>query len=220
MNWLQHVQRWDGCKRCPLGEQRDRMCFGRSEWPLGTDHPVLHLPCDVLFVGEAPGTSEDTAGLPFVGPAGRLMDQIIERALPEGATHTLTNLVACFPRHAKERGDNEPERGEVLECRPRLVEFINLAQPRLIVRVGQMVGQHLDFNRSVPMVDIVHPAFILARLPAAQKGMAVNKCVVQVRRACDVLQCPRTQWIDWETDNAEARRERRQARQQQRDIPF
>lgn len=216
--WLQHIERWDGCKRCPLGDQRFKMCFGRSEWPPGTDFPNLHLPCDVLFVGEAPGANEDTAGLPFVGPAGRLLDQIIEQSLPQEVTYAMTNLVACFPRHAKERGDNEPERGEVLECRPRLVEFINLAQPRLIVQVGEMVYQYLNFNRSVPTVHIVHPAFILARLSPAAKPGAINKCVVQIRKACrDVLQSPRTPWQAWEIDSAEAQTERRQARQRRAD---
>ncbi len=198
--WLQHVQRWDGCKRCPLGDQRDQMCLARSEYPAGASAPDLHLPCDVLFVGEAPGANEDVAGLPFVGPAGELLDQIIARSIPQGATHAMTNLVACYPRHAKQRGDNEPERDEVFACRERLIEFINLAQPRLIVRVGvHLVVPYLNFNRSVPFVDIVHPAFILARLPAAQKGMEVNKCIVQVRRAArDVLQSPRPKWNKWE----------------------
>lgn len=220
-NWLQHVERWSGCQRCALGQQRDLICLARSEFVPGQVAPNLHLPCDVLFVGEAPGMNEDAGGLPFVGPAGNLLDQIIERSIPQGATYAMTNLVACFPRHAKVRGDNEPEPAEVFACRERLVEFINMAQPRLIVRVGSMVEQYLNFNRSVHMVDIVHPAFILARLPAAQKSMAVNKCVVQVHRACGVLQSPRIEWKKWELKDAESKESLRSIYGlHQSDVPF
>lgn len=184
--WLQHVEDWKDCQRCPLGTQRDRICLARGV-----------LPCDVLFVGEAPGASEDTAGLPFVGPAGMLLDEIIARGVPKGVTHALTNLVACFPREAKSIGDNEPERGEILECRPRLVQFVNLAQPRVIVRVGKLAVRYLGFDLSVPFADIDHPAYML-RLPlAAQKG-AVQRAMVHIRNTCeDVLDTSRAEWKPW-----------------------
>jgi len=131
MTWEEHVDKWKDCQRCPLAQQRGNICLAR-----GT------LPAAVLFVGEAPGSSEDTLGLPFVGPAGQLLDQIIERALPTGTSYALTNLVACYPREAKSRGDNEPERGEILECRPRLIEFVNIARPKLIVLVGNLTDHY------------------------------------------------------------------------------
>jgi uracil-DNA glycosylase family 4 len=206
------------------------MCFARSEWPLGALTPVLHLPCDVLFVGEAPGPNEDTDGRPFVGPAGALLDKIIERSIPEGVTYAMTNLVCCFPRHAKERGDNEPERGEVLECRPRLYELINLAQPRLIVQVGSLVEQHLKSKHGVPTVHITHPAFILSKMVPAKKSHEVNRSIVAVKSALRrMLQSPKPQWKDWEVENAEtearekSRRVRdayRQSLRGQDDIPF
>jgi uracil-DNA glycosylase len=56
------------------------------------------LPCDVLFVGEAPGVSEDVLGRPFVGPAGKLLDTIVERALDGQYDCAMTNLVACIPK--------------------------------------------------------------------------------------------------------------------------
>ena len=172
--------------------QRDRICLARGE-----------VPCDMLFVGEAPGMSEDAIGLPFVGPAGQLLDQIIERSLPSGTTHTMTNLVACFPRDAKTQGINEPERGEVLECRQRLIEFVNIAQPQLIVRVGKMAVQYLGFDLSVPVVDIDHPAYIL-RMPLVQRQMAVQRCVVHLRNTCeDVLQSPKPEWKEWGNNHAE-----------------
>lgn len=203
-DWLQHVEKWQSCQRCPLAQQRGNICLAR-----GT------LPCDVLFCGEAPGMSEDALGQPFMGPAGHLMDQIIRRALEthSNVTYVLTNLVACFPREAKQRGDNEPERGEIYECRPRLIEFVNIARPRLIVTVGDLAGQYSQFDSSIPFLSIVHPAYILARLPTAQKGMAANKCAVQIRTAVErMLESPVTEWKPWGEKYAQVTPTREQLR--------
>lgn len=211
--WLDHVEAWKNCQRCPLAAQRGNICLARGA-----------LPCDVLFVGEAPGSSEDVLGRPFVGPAGQLMDQIIARALSPEITYALTNLVACYPREAKMRGDNEPERGEILECRPRLIEFANLAQPKLVVCAGNLAAQYVKPINTMPQVDIIHPAFILARLPAAQKHMAVQKCIVQIHNALeDVLQSPKP-FAPWgEKDAATKRQELRELYRRatdESDIPF
>ena len=208
MNWLDHVEKWKDCQRCPLGQQRSNICLAR-----GT------VPCDVLFIGEAPGVSEDTFGLPFVGPAGQLLDQIILRTIPSPdlsiwdrlgmhlstpwwvvldtakeqglvimetvwITHALTNLVACFPRNAKTIGENEPEYDEILECQPRLIEFVNLAQPKLIVCVGKLAANYVDHGDTVTCVDIDHPAYIL-RMSIAQRQMATQKCIVVLRNAVE-----------------------------------
>lgn len=198
-SWPEHVAKWENCQRCPLGMQRGNMCLARGD-----------LPADVLFVGEAPGMSEDVAGLPFVGPAGRLLDEIIARSVPKGVYYALTNLVACFPREAKERGDNEPEYAEILECRPRLYEFINLVQPRLIVCVGRLATDYVDHGRGVPCVDIVHPAHILARMPAAQKGFATQRCIVQIKNAIEdyVINATPTEFQEWSTSDAQGKSKR------------
>lgn len=210
--WLKHVEDWRDCQRCPLAQQRDRICLAR-----GT------VPCDVLFVGEAPGMNEDVHGLPFWGPAGVRLDEIIDRAFEPWrgtVTYAFTNLVACFPREAKERGDNEPERSEVLECRPRLIEFVNICQPRLIVRVGKMVVQYMNFDSSVLMVDIDHPAHIL-RMPAAQQGMATNRCVVRIRSAWeDALRLPKHPWIRWGDKHAKVEEAGRGYWYDGEEIPF
>ncbi len=176
MTWLDHVSKWKDCQLCPLSKQRSNIVLAR-----GT------VPCDVLFIGEAPGQVEDALGRPFVGPAGRLLDQIIERSVPP-LTYALTNLVCCFPAEAKARGDNEPELAEIKACRPRLHEFIDLCKPKLVVRVGTLAADNVQHDsyglvRGAKCIDIVHPAFILARLPQAQKHMAVQRCIVQIRNA-------------------------------------
>jgi uracil-DNA glycosylase len=155
------------------------------------------MPADVVFIGEAPGASEDALGLPFVGPAGHLHDQIIERALPSTMRYVLTNLVCCFPREAKSRGENEPEHKEIMACQPRLVEFVNIAQPRLIVCVGALAAQYIDHRDTVTCCDIVHPAAIL-RMPLAQKQMAAQKAIVVLRCAVDsVLQSEYREFTKW-----------------------
>lgn len=220
--WQQHVERWKDCTACPLCRQRYRICLARGD-----------IPCDVLFIGEAPGQSEDATGLVFWGPAGDLLDNksdvrpgIIQRALRDvpvcatcgslrvreatdwsclaghtsrdghggrDVTYALTNLVCCFPAEAKARGENEPERDEILACRPRLNEFINIAQPRLIVCVGVLATEYIDHNDTVPCFDIIHPAAILRKdMPRVQKGEAVRRTAVKLRGAVDrILQTPR-----------------------------
>lgn len=185
MTWLDHVAKWKDCTACPLCRQRDNIVLARGQ-----------VPCDVLFVGEAPGASEDALGRPFVGPAGHLLDQIIERALPPGTRYALTNLVACFPRDAKAEGINEPEVSEIKACRPRLEEFIELCSPRLVVCVGSLASdwlQHDAYGKvcGATAVDIVHPAAIL-RMPLAQKQMAVQRAIVVLRNAVeDMINPPR-----------------------------
>jgi len=171
----QHVETWKGCMCCPLAFQRGRIVLGRGD-----------VPCDVLFIGEAPGSSEDSLGVPFVGPAGHLLDQIVERSVPGGLRVAYTNLVACYPAEAKAAGANEPAPAEVEACRPRLEQFIAIAKPRLIVRVGKLAVAHADAGNLAEYVDIVHPAAVL-RMPAAQQDMAVRRVIAAISAAASEL---------------------------------
>lgn len=180
MNWSEHVEKWKNCRRCPLCTQRTNIVLAR-----GT------VPCDVLFVGEAPGASEDALGRPFVGPAGRLLDQVIERAVPPGVPYAMTNLVACFPAEAKARGENEPELAEIRACRQRLYEFIEIARPKLVALVGVLASDYIGHGADglvcgAQTVDLDHPAYIL-RMPIAQKGMAFQRAVVRLRCAVEKM---------------------------------
>lgn len=207
--WTEHVARWKDCQKCPLGKQRDRICLGR-----GT------VPCDVLMIGEAPGASEDALGQPFVGPAGQLLDQIIERALSswqvpgtEGpdynsVTVAFTNLVCCFPRESKQRGENEPSSIEIRACEERLVEFVNIVRPRLIVCVGKLASDWIDHNDTIKCVDVRHPAYILL-MPLAQRQMEVQRSIVIICNAVEaVMAQPATEWKEW-SNGGHAATERR-----------
>jgi uracil-DNA glycosylase len=188
--WLDHVTRWRDCTKCSLCEQRSNIVLARGV-----------LPCDVLFVGEAPGASEDALGLPFVGPAGLLLDNPTDENHPGivqaakmrevGLRLAFTNLVCCFPREAKDRGENEPEHEEIMACRPRLEEFIKIANPRLVIRVGRLAWDYVEHNAygkigNARVVDIVHPAAVF-RMPLARKQMAIQRAIVQIRHAVEDL---------------------------------
>lgn len=168
--WKQHVAQWSNCTKCLLCKQRRKIVLGR-----GT------LPCKILFVGEAPGTSEDILGSPFVGPAGILFDELIERAGVQPGTFAMTNLVACFPREAKRAGINEPPVEAIRACQPRLDEFIAMAQAKITVAVGALAAKHLRaFD-----VQVMHPAAILRQLDAAQRPLAKKRVVVTLAEALD-----------------------------------
>jgi len=189
-----HVVEWEDCCRCPLHAVRTKVVLCR-----GT------VPCDVLFVGEAPGVGEDVVGQPFVGPAGRLLDQIVFRATEpydryaaETNVPTLktafTNVIACIPkggRHeAKVKEAKDWDVKWVEACKPRLQEFIDLARPRLVVAVGKIAAEwtepHDRANVKLPpgckRCKIEHPASIL-RKSEADRGLSVQRCVVTLKDA-------------------------------------
>lgn len=209
-----HVQEWKGCTLCPLSQGRTRVVLSRGK-----------VPCDVLFVGEAPGRSEDVVGQPFVGPAGQLFDKIVERAVrgmtscpvcrnlqmdcPSGVTCSeghgfeeradpvrlgFTNLIACIPLDEEGEKVSQPDEDHVKACSPRLQQFIEITNPRLIVRVGQVatdfLTQGFSYSVKVPktvrrMVDVSHPAAIL-RAPTAQQSLMRQRCVIAIGNAIRV----------------------------------
>lgn len=125
------VGRWHDCQRCHLAHGRRRVVMAR-----GT------VPCEVLFVGEAPGDSEDVVGRPFVGPAGKLMDHIIERALggpddPDTPSYALFNLVGCVPRSEDGNKSGAPDDEAIRACMPRLQDFAHTCDEPVLVSVNR-----------------------------------------------------------------------------------
>ncbi len=175
----QHVERWRECGECGLCRQRQRVVFARGK-----------IPCDLLCCGEAPGESEDVLGRPFVGPAGRLLDAIIERAVPATVRVAYCNLVGCIPRLPEGGKASEPVPEEIRACAPRLVEFVKIANPRLVVCVGALSRDYLDpkmmgstkIPLTIPRVSITHPAAIL-RANLAMQSLAIQRCVVTIATA-------------------------------------
>lgn len=189
--WKKHIATWSGCTKCGLSETRSRVVLARGS-----------LPCDVLFVGEAPGKSEDSLGQPFVGPAGQLLDRIIEKAVD--ATGVIlrvawTNLVACLPTEGDNRKIGQPFPEEIKACRGRLLEFLGIARPKLIVYVGLLSERYrLSEKESSPFkgsrlltTGIVHPASIL-RADAVRQEMEVRRTVAKLSEAFTDLVTPTT----------------------------
>jgi uracil-DNA glycosylase family 4 len=190
----QHKERWkNGCGSSICS------CAYRKVFCRGT------YPCDVLFVGEAPGVSEDLMGYPFVGPAGHLQDRVIVQSL--GAvnevrvlqgkpqlTHAMTNLVCCIPRNEAGGKAGEPEPDDIVACAPRLKEFVSLCKPRLIVCLGDLARDwlmpqqkhRLDLGHRCQMIHTVHPAAII-RAPIAARGMMRQRAIVTITTACEEL---------------------------------
>src|SRR5215204_1532143 len=123
-----------GCTACHLYKLGTQTVFGEGS-----------ADADVVFVGEQPGDQEDLAGKPFVGPAGRVLDEALaEVGIPRGEVY-VTNAVKHFkwePR-GKRRIHQKPNLGEVKACRPWLETELALVKPQGIVCLGATAAQSL-----------------------------------------------------------------------------
>ncbi len=115
------------CTKCPLHASRTKAVPG--EGPLNAD---------VMFVGEAPGGTEDLEGRPFVGPAGKLLDSLLSSISVDRSQVYITNVVKCRPP-----GNREPTDDEVKACNPYLRRQISMIRPRVIVALGRIAGKTL-----------------------------------------------------------------------------
>lgn len=109
------------CTRCPLHIGRTKAVPGAG--------PVDAL---VMFIGEAPGFHEDQQGLPFVGAAGRFLNELLEGIDIERDQVFITNVIKCRPP-----GNRDPDPNEVETCKPYLDQQIEIIQPKVIVTLGR-----------------------------------------------------------------------------------
>jgi uracil-DNA glycosylase family protein len=163
------------CRRCPLWRDATQTVFGE-----GPEH------ADVVFVGEQPGDQEDLAGKPFVGPAGRVLDEILHESGVDRLKIYVTNAVKHFkfePR-GKRRIHSKPNAGEVQACRWWLDKELAELKPDLAVALGATAAQAL-LGKAVPIMKMrgdvieredglkvfitIHPSFILRIQDAADK---------------------------------------------------
>jgi DNA polymerase len=105
---------------CPLKAGRQKLVFGAG-----------NADADLMFVGEAPGAREDELGLPFVGPAGQLLEQLLGDIGLERKDVFINNVLMCRPP-----GNRDPSPEEVEECKPFLKKRIELIQPKVICTLG------------------------------------------------------------------------------------
>jgi uracil-DNA glycosylase len=169
LGWRDFAADVDACTACPLHRGRKKSVPGvgdpRAEW---------------LFVGEGPGAEEDAKGEPFVGQAGRLLDNMLAAlGLARGDNVYIANCVKCRPP-----GNRTPEPSEIEACRPYLDRQVALIRPRLIVAlgksaattllnvdatIGSLRGRVHDFG-GIPLVVTYHPAYLLRNLPDKAKA--------------------------------------------------
>ncbi len=110
-----------GCPRCPeLARTRTQVVFGAG-----------NADADLMFVGEAPGKNEDEQGLPFVGQAGKLLNQLLEEIGLERGDVFIANVLKCRPP-----GNRDPQPVEIENCSDYLMRQVELIQPRVICTLG------------------------------------------------------------------------------------
>ena len=155
------------CKRCKLAPGRINLVFG-----------VGNPQAELMFVGEGPGADEDERGEPFVGRAGQLLTDIIERGMRMRRQDVyICNVVKCRPP-----GNRNPEADEVAACEPFLMRQIDVVRPKIIVGLGTFAVQSLlkvkipisklrgrwHDLRGIRMMPTFHPAYLL-RNPADKR---------------------------------------------------
>jgi uracil-DNA glycosylase family 4 len=112
---------------CPLLKTRTKLVFGAG-----------NANADLMFVGEAPGATEDKTGLPFVGRAGKLLDELLADVGLERGDVFITNVICCRPP-----GNRDPLPEEIEACKPYLYKKIELIQPKVICTLGNFATKLL-----------------------------------------------------------------------------
>jgi len=179
MDWVELRGAVAACTACALCKTRKQTVFG-----------VGYQDAQWMLVGEAPGAEEDQRGEPFVGQAGRLLDNMLAAAGLTRAGETehsvyIANVLKCRPP-----GNRNPEPAEVALCEPFLLRQVQLVQPRVVVVMGRFAAQsllhtdatiaslrgrvhHIDVaGRKVPIVVTYHPAYLLRNLADKAKSWA------------------------------------------------
>jgi uracil-DNA glycosylase family 4 len=147
------------CTRCRLSKGRNKLVFGTG-----------NVNADIMFVGEGPGADEDEQGLPFVGRAGQLLNNMITAMGLKREDVYIANVVKCRPP-----GNRTPERDECDTCSPFLMQQIEVVKPKIIVALGAVAAKNLlslndsmanlrghiyDF-KNTKLAVTYHPAYLL-----------------------------------------------------------
>jgi len=147
------------CTLCALAETRTQVVFGTGS-----------KSADLMLIGEAPGQREDATGVPFVGQAGKLLDQILESVGLRRDDLYIANVLKCRPPQ-----NRNPRREEIEACRPFLDEQIRIIAPRVLVPMGNfalgfLADKKLSISkahgkmfpyRGIAAIPIYHPAAVL-----------------------------------------------------------
>jgi DNA polymerase len=157
------------CKKCSLHETRNSIVFGDG---------YLNRPW--MFIGEAPGESEDVSGKPFVGAAGKLLDKmILAMKLKRDKNTYITNVIKCRPPH-----NRNPNPIEINNCQNYLSEQINLINPLIIITLGKIAANSILKNdlplnvlrgkihhyNNIAVLCTYHPSYLLRNTAEKKKS--------------------------------------------------
>lgn len=190
MTWEELEQTCKQCQGCPLAETRTHVVFG-----------VGNRQADILLIGEGPGEQEDLQGVPFVGPAGKLLDRMLSLIDLDRTKVYIANIVKCRPPKNRDPLNTEQDacigylRAQTALLRPKIIVCLGrIAAMRLIDKDFRITRQHGQwFERAgVQMTAIYHPSAVL-RDP--EKGpdtfMDLKSIQEKVRQLCPDSLLPR-----------------------------
>jgi DNA polymerase len=181
------------CQACDLWERGTQTVFGEGA-----------RRAEIVFVGEQPGNEEDLSGHPFVGPAGRLLDECLVAAGIDRSQTYVTNVVKHFkwePR-GKRRIHKKPNAREVTACRPWLEAEISLVKPKVIVCLGATAaqallgpkfkvtkqrGQFIESTLAPYIMAPVHPSSILRAPDDETRHKEKRKFIADLKRVAQVI---------------------------------
>jgi DNA polymerase len=188
---LQNAAR--SCQACPLWKTGTQTVFGA-----GAPH------AKVVFVGEQPGNDEDLAGKPFVGPAGRILDQALAEAGIDRGDVYVTNTVKHFkwePK-GKKRIHKKPNAGEIAACRPWLQAELSVLRPEVLIclgataaqaliakdfKVSQRHGEMLSSSLAPQIMATIHPSAILRSPDDESRHAAMRQFTSDLAKVAKII---------------------------------
>ena len=185
LNWDQLQQRIAACEKCSLCQSRTQTVFG-----------VGNPQADLMIIGEAPGAEEDKQGEPFVGAAGKLLDNMLKAIGLNRQKVFIANILKCRPP-----SNRNPSNEEAMACEAYLLRQIDLIQPKIILSVGGVSAKNLlkteeavgrlrqqkqqMVKRKLPVLVTYHPAYLLRKPSEKAKSWEDLKKLKQMMKELD-----------------------------------
>ena len=157
--WRKHKCEWDACQKCAIGRIAHKHVHARGQ-----------IPADTMFLGLAPGKTEDVIGWPFIGLAGKILNSAINEVMEDTtgpSTYCVANLLACRPTDWLGSPNRDPTELELENCQPRWHALIKLVSPSLIVLLGELATREFlatyrnKSGKDMFWFSLAHPAWIV-----------------------------------------------------------
>jgi uracil-DNA glycosylase family 4 len=185
LDWDQLQQRIAACEKCSLCQSRTQTVFG-----------VGNPQADLMVIGEAPGAEEDKQGEPFVGAAGKLLDNMLKAIGLNRQKVFIANILKCRPP-----SNRNPSNEEAMACEAYLLRQIDLIQPKMVLSVGGVSAKNLlkteeavgrlrqqkqqMVKRKLPVLVTYHPAYLLRKPSEKAKSWEDLKKLKQMMKELD-----------------------------------